>query len=133
MIIQRTFSPKYLITVFAIVGKWTRKMDILYVLSQIAFVIAFFATNGTFERLCSIIAWHNILVQGKVTWKQSKIRHLLLSMFTNIIMHIQHVLSRKCLMTILTLMNESVGKVNIFNMLPEITSVIGHLSTQFAN
>ena len=54
-------------------------------------------------------------------------------MFTNIIMHIQHVLSRKCLMTILTLMNESVGKVNIFNMLPEITSVIGHLSTQFAN
>ena len=74
MHIQKVPGSKHLITVFATVWKRTRKMDIFNVFSQIALVIAFFATNGTFETLCSIIAWHNILVQSKVTWKQSKIR-----------------------------------------------------------
>ena len=68
MIIQRTFSPKYLITVFAIVGKWAREMDIFYVLSQIAFVIAFFATNGTFPLLWAR-GLDNILVENFRIWK----------------------------------------------------------------
>ena len=54
-------------------------------------------------------------------------------MFTDIVMHIQHVLSGKCFVTILALMEESVGEMDVFNMLPQITLVIGNFATQVAH
>ena len=131
MVVKMGSRGESLLAVFARVGKASGKVNVFYMLPQVAPVFANLATDSTAVHLGSIL--HNVFVQLLVTCNQqwSHLSHIALMTSTDVV--IQLVAACEGLGAVLAIISKHSIEVDVLNMFPHVATVRANFATHGAS